>query len=214
MFGYEFSKPELERLALTHPSFSGEMKKSRVESNQRLEFLGDAVLELVISDYLYKKYPDSEEGQLTKMRSSLVFEAALCLCANKIGLGEHLFLGKGEAQSGGREKPSVLSDAFEALIGAIYLDGGMEPAREFIYKNVLEHVDVMELLNDYKTKLQEHVQKNASVVRYETVELVDGDRGFFSRVYLDDTEYASGEGKTKKSAEQAAAKKALEKYVP
>ena len=214
IIGYGFQDRDLLKLSMTHPSWSGEMKKTRIESNQRLEFLGDAVLEHVVSDYLYKEHPEKEEGELTRLRSSLVFEAALCLCAEKISLGEFILLGKGEDQSGGRQKPSILSDSFEALIGAVYLDGGFEEARKFIYDHVIVCIDEMALLKDGKSAIQELVQKqNGATLRYETTEEgVGTERIFHSELWINDRPVAKGTGHTKKAAEQEAARKALKRY--
>lgn len=209
--GYSFRNEDLLKLALSHPSWSGEMKKTRIESNQRLEFLGDAVLELVTSEYLYKEHPGMEEGELTRLRSSLVFEAALCSCAQKIDLGSVLLLGKGEELSGGREKASILSDAFEALIGAIYLDGGFEKAKEFILSHVISVIEEMSLLKDRKSAIQELVQKkNGASIRYETYCEEDGaNHIFISDIYINGEKICSGSGHTKKAAEQEAAGGAL-----
>ena len=210
--GYTFKDQSLLELALTHPSFSGEMRKSRIHSNQRLEFLGDAVLELVVSEYLYKEYPESDEGELTRMRSSLVFEPALFLCAQRIGLQDHLFLGKGEEMSGGRNKPSVVSDAFEAYTGAVYLDGGFDKAREFIYRNVLGCIDAMELLHDSKSKLQELLQKTDTSFHYDTFASVDpAASGFVCVLFIGNDHFAEAEGHSKKEAEQKAAAIAIKK---
>ena len=209
--GYSFQNGSLLILALTHPSYSGEMQKTRVFSNQRLEFLGDAVLELVVSEYLYRNFPESEEGELTRMRSSLVFEPALFLCAQQIRLPEFVLLGKGEEMSGGRNKPSVISDAFEAYTGALYLDGGFASAREFIYEHVIGCIDAMELLNDNKSRLQEILQKKDIAFRYETCGCSDERGQFRSLLYVDGDEYSEGFGNSKKEAEQKAAGAAIRK---
>ena len=204
--GYSFHNEDLLILALTHPSYSGEMKKTRIYSNQRLEFLGDAVLELVISEYLYRQYPDREEGELTRMRSSLVFEPALFLCANQIRLPEFLYLGKGEEMSGGKSKPSVVSDAFEAYTGALYLDGGFEEAKKFIERHVIGCVDAMELLNDNKSRLQEILQKEDLPFCYVTAANCEATgEQFRSVLFINEREYAKGFGNSKKEAEQKAA---------
>ena len=209
--GYSFRDGSLLILALTHPSYSGEMQKTRIYSNQRLEFLGDAVLELVVSEYLYRRYPESEEGELTRMRSSLVFEPALFLCAKQICLPEFVLLGKGEEMSGGRDKPSVISDAFEAYTGALYLDGGFSAAREFIYEHVIGCVDAMELLNDNKSRLQEILQKRETPFRYDTTGCNDARGQFYCRLFVDGDEYSEGFGNSKKEAEQKAAGAAIDK---
>lgn len=210
--GYSFQDPDILKQALTHPSYSSESGLERYESNQRLEFLGDAILESVISDYLYRSHPRTEEGELTRLRASLVFEAALAVCARDLGLGRYLLLGKGEERSGGREKPSILSDAFEALIGAIFIDGGHEASKQFIYRFVIDDIDELSLLHDSKSMLQEHVQKSGgSRLRYETRDMDSPDhmKRFSSEVYIDDRLISKGEGHSKKSAEQDAAFKAV-----
>ena len=213
--GYVFNNKEYLKLSLTHPSWSGEMKKTRIESNQRLEFLGDAVLELTVSEYLYKAHPQIEEGELTRLRSSLVFEAALCVCAKKICLGDFILLGKGEDQSGGREKPSILSDTFEALIGAIYLDGGFSAAQKFINDHVISSLEEKKLLKDDKSALQEYLQKGGNIdIKYETREEFSGsDRVFVTSLYINEEYVSEGTGRSKKAAEQDAAGKALKEFV-
>lgn len=212
--GYCFRNRDLLELALKHPSWSGEMKQSRIESNQRLEFLGDAVLELVISDFLYHAHKDTEEGQLTRMRSSMVFEEALCRCARSIGLGDYLYLGKGENMSGGREKPSILSDAFEALIGAIYLDGGFPEAARFIRRFVIGQIEELSLLRDGKSKIQEYIQSiGTDTIRYESVPVKSDElSSFASELYIGEKLISKGFGSTKKAAEQNAALEALKFY--
>lgn len=212
--GFSFTNKELPLLALTHPSRTGELKKQRTESNQRLEFLGDAVLELVVSDYLYSGHPDIEEGELTRMRASLVCEAALCYCAEEIGLGNCLLLGKGEDSSGGREKPSILSDAFEAVIGAVYLDAGFEAARKHIHTFVLDKVEEFTMLKDGKSRIQELVQQDSSAtLNYETAAIgKTEDAHFRSVLYINGEAVSTGEGRTKKAAEQKAALAAIKLY--
>ena len=210
--GYSFKDKGLMRTALIHPSYSSENGMERYESNQRMEFLGDAILEAVVSDYLYKEHPETEEGELTRLRASLVFEAALAVCAKDIGLGGYILLGKGEERSGGRDKPSILSDAFEALIGAIFLDGGTKAAGEFIHRTVISEIDEMSLLKDSKSEVQEYVQRDgSSSLRYETVGLKspDHNKRFRSELYIDDRLIASGVGHSKKAAEQDAARAAI-----
>ena len=209
---YRFGCTALLKQALIHPSYSGEMHMQRFESNQRLEFLGDAVLELVISDYLYKQHPETEEGELTRMRASLVFEAALAVCAEDIGLGEFIYLGKGEDKSSGRSKPSILSDTFEAVIGAIYMDGGMEHASEFIYSFLISNIDELSLMHDGKSAIQEIVQRNPeSTLSYvtETLQSPDHQKKFRSFLYIDGKQITEGFGHSKKNAEQDAAIKAV-----
>ena len=211
---YRFHDRSLLKQALTHPSFSGEMRWQRYESNQRLEFLGDAVLELITSDYLYRAHPEEEEGELTRMRSSLVFEAALTVCAKDIDLGAYILLGKGEENCEGREKPSILSDTFEALIGAIFLDGGYESAKAFIYAFLINDIDELSLLHDGKSIIQEYAQKNENRrLSYQTKSLESPDhmKQFQSDLFLNDELISTGYGHSKKTAEQEAAIRAIKK---
>ena len=211
---YRFKDLSLLKHAMIHSSYQGEMQWQKEASNERLEFLGDAVLELCISDELYHKYPHEAEGELTRKRSSLVFEAALNVCARDISLGEYIYLGKGEDMCGGREKPSILSDAFEALIGAIYLDGGLESARRFIREHIVSDIDELELLKDGKTALQQYVQQmNDARLRYETEDFSgpQHNRVFKSKVFVNNTMISEGTGHSKKTAEQQAALVALKK---
>ena len=205
--GYTFKNPELLLTALTHTSFANE-SRTPVRHNERLEFLGDSVLQLVSADYLFHAF-DRPEGELTRTRASLVSEDALFQFAQEIHLGEYLRLGKGEERCGGRTRPSVVSDAFEALIAALYLDGGMDVARNFILSFLTEgkHAEA-----DYKTRLQEVVQANPEEkLRYvlEGETGPDHDKRFQVGVYLNSNCVAIGEGRSKKAAEQHAAKEAL-----
>lgn len=211
---YKFKNSHLLYEALSHSSFANENKKSR-NSNERLEFLGDSVLSIVVSDYLYKHYSHLPEGELTKIRASLVCEKSLHEFALQINLGDYIMLGKGEEHTGGRERTSILADAFEAVIAAIYLDGGMESASKhimrFIPKDLSEHGSVG--FNDYKTILQEIVQKNPEEkVDYFLVNESgpDHDKAFTVQVKLNTNVIGEGTGKSKKQAEQMAAKEALE----
>lgn len=212
--GYTFRNRELIHEALSHSSYANEKKKQR-HSNERLEFLGDSVLSVVVSQHLFTNYPDLPEGELTKIRAALVCEKSLHRFALQIGLGEFLLLGKGEEHTGGRERPSILADAFEAVIAAIYLDGGLEAAREhimhFIPKTLPENRAV--LFGDYKTALQEVIQKNPE----EKVEYMltsesgpDHNKFFVVEVCLNSNVIGRGEGRSKKEAEQMAAKEALD----
>ena len=206
--GYSFSNGKLLGLALTHSSYANEQRKAHKINNERLEFLGDAVLELTISDYLYHEYPAYAEGKMTRLRSSLVCEYTLAICARDIDLGSYLKLSKGEDQTGGRKRDSILSDAFEAVIGAIYLDGGIDKAVEFIHRFLLKDVEDKSLFYDAKTILQEIVQETpGSRLSYhlDSESGPDHDKNFTVTVYIDDKPYASGTGKTKKGAEQIAA---------
>ena len=211
IIGYQFHNTSLLRQSLIHPSYSGEMKMQRFESNQRLEFLGDAVLELAVSEYLYKAHPLIEEGELTRKRSSLVFETALETCARSIDLGDYLYLGHGEELSLGREKPSILSDAFEALIGAIYLDGGYDAAERFIDSFVIGKIEELALLRDGKSLIQAYVQQSSDQVLSYRTEAIAGPehkRRFHAGLYINESLVAEGEGHSKKNAEQDAAVKA------
>ncbi len=214
VIGYDFNDSGILRQALIHPSYSGEMRMQRYESNQRLEFLGDAVLELVVSEYLYKEHPQIEEGELTRKRSSLVFEAALNECAKLIGLGDFIYLGRGEDMGQGREKPSILSDTFEAVIGAIYLDGGFEAAKQFIHSFVINNIQEMSLLRDGKSLIQRHVQQDPeAVLEYkteETDETIASER-FKAKLYINGKLISEGRGQSKKQAEQNAAVTACKK---
>ncbi len=205
--GYQFKNPELLLTALTHTSYANE-SRTPVRHNERLEFLGDSVLELVSADYLFHAF-DRPEGDLTRTRASLVSEDALFQFAQEIHLGDYLRLGKGEERCGGRTRPSVVSDAFEALIAALYLDGGMEVAKNFILAFLTEgkHAE-----DDYKTRLQEVVQANPEEkLRYvlEGETGPDHDKRFVVGVYLNSNRVATGEGRSKKAAEQHAAREAL-----
>lgn len=211
---YKFKNKALIVNALTHSSYANENRNPE-GSNERLEFLGDSVLSIVVSDYLYKQLGSVAEGDLTKLRASLVCEKSLHIFAKKIKLGDYIFLGKGEENTGGRERPSILADAFEAVIAAIYLDGGMEAARRHILRFIpsdLLHGTKM-AYGDYKTVLQEIVQKNPE----EKVEYVligeegpDHNKRFVVEVTLNSQVIGTGKGRSKKNAEQLAAKEALE----
>ncbi len=158
--GYHFREEDLLRQALTHSSYANEQRINKIGHYERLEFLGDAVLELLSSEYLFETYPLMPEGRLTKLRASLVCEPSLAACAKAMGLDAYLLLGRGEEASGGRERHSILSDALEALIGAVYLDGGIEEARRFVHRRVLQDLEQRRLFQDSKTMLQEVVQKD------------------------------------------------------
>lgn len=211
--GYKFKNKNLIEQALSHSSYANERKQPG-GSNERLEFLGDSVLSIVVSDFLYKNL-NVAEGELTKMRASLVCEKSLHIFAKQINLGDYLHLGKGEENTGGRERPSILADAFEAVIAAIYLDGGMEAAARHILHFMPEdiHHFVKPAFSDFKTVLQEIVQKNPE----EKVEYVligeegpDHNKRFVVEVRLNSQVIGKGSGRSKKEAEQLAAKEALE----
>ncbi len=205
---YQFKDKSLFSQALTHSSYANEHRWSKLRCNERLEFLGDAVLEVVSSDFLFHNYAKSPEGDLTKIRASIVCESTLAYCAADIDLGEYLLLGKGEDATGGRHRNSIVSDAMEALIGAIYLDGGFANAKEFIHRFILNDIEHKQLFYDSKTILQEMVQS-----RYETplsYELLreegpDHDKIFEVCARIGGEEIGHGEGRTKKAAEQVAA---------
>jgi len=214
VIGYHFKDPKLLRLALTHSSWAHEHSSAGTapRDNERLEFLGDAVLELASSDFLYSHHEKYPEGELTKLRASIVCEPTLALCAEDIALGSYLRLGKGEDATGGRTRPSITSDAFEALIGAIYLDGGFADAKEFINRFVLNDLDGKQLFYDSKTILQEIVQKDYSEpLSYELIseDGPDHDRKFSVRAKIGEKTVGEGCGHTKKAAEQQAAYRAI-----
>lgn len=211
--GYRFNNKNLLHEALSHSSYANECKKGR-SSNERLEFLGDSVLSIVISEHLFNHFKHLPEGDLTKIRASLVCEKALFEFSKQISLGEFILLGKGEENTGGRNRPSIVSDAFEAVIAAIFLDGGMEAAREYVLGFIPKDLDKNSAKNlqDYKTILQEIIQRNPE----EKVEYVlrsqsgpDHDRHFVVEVCLNTNVIGHGEGHSKKQAEQQAAKEAL-----
>ena len=207
---YTFKNPALLRIALTHTSYANESKVATTH-NERLEFLGDSVLSVVVADYLFHQ-SGRPEGELTRMRASPVSEDALFQFAQEIHLGEYLRLGHGEDLGGGRNRPSVVSDAFEAVIAALYLDGGIEAARAFILPFVTSALTKQSAEEDYKTKLQEIVQQNPSErLRYVVASQTgpDHDKHFVVEVHLNSNCIGSGEGHSKKQAEQAAAKEAL-----
>lgn len=210
--GYSFKRPELLKLALTHSSYANE-KHLKSGYNERIEFLGDAVLELVTSEFLYTNYPKMPEGEMTKTRASIVCEPTLALCAAELSLGDYLYLGHGEEMSGGRRRASIVSDAMEALIGAIFLDGGMEEAKRFIYRFVLTDLENKKLFTDSKTILQEIVQSNHNNKELSYV-IISEDGPDHNKTYtvaalINGVEEGRGCGRTKKAAEQAAAYKAI-----
>ena len=210
--GYTFRQEGLLRQALTHSSYANEKHLKKLSDNERLEFLGDAVLEIITSEYLYHAHRDLPEGELTKMRASIVCEQTLAFCTRKLDLGKYLFLGKGENQTGGRQRKSILSDAFEAVIGAIYLDGGFANAKEFIHRYVLDDLEHMQLFYDSKTILQEIVQAEYNgELEYCMVaqEGPDHDKRFIMEAKIGDKTLGRGEGHTKKAAEQEAAYQAI-----
>ena len=205
--GYTFRDPTLLNNALTHSSYANE-RPNHGQSNERLEFLGDSVLGMVTAEKLYHLYPDLPEGKLSRLRAELVCEQALHAVALELRLGDYLRLGKGEEHSGGRERPSILADAVEAVIAAMFLDGGLKPAKTFILSKILTGLDEGQIhhVADYKTELQEQIQKKADQhLRYELVGQSGPDhmKRFTMAVFLNDSEIGRGEGRSKKEAEQA-----------
>lgn len=214
--GYQFNNRSLLRQALTHSSYANEQKINKTGDYERLEFLGDAVLEMVSSDHIYRQNPDMTEGKMTKLRSSIVCEPALAFCAREIGLEQYILLGKGEETTGGRGRDSIISDVMEAVIGAIYLDSGIEEARAYIHRVILSDLEHKQLFYDAKTILQEEVQKeNKGTLRYELIR-EDGpehDKIFVVDAMIDDVKVGSGTGHSKKAAEQKAAYEALTRRI-
>ena len=210
--GYHFQDDKLLKKAMVHSSYANEKHLPKYECNERLEFLGDAVLELISSEFLFSLHNTMPEGQLTKTRASMVCEPALAFCARDIELGKYLLLGKGEDATGGRKRESVTSDAMEALIGAIYLDGGFANAKEFIERFILKDLENKKLFYDSKTILQEIVQSNfKEPVSYELLgeKGPDHNKVFEVAVRIGDARYGIGSGRTKKAAEQEAAYRAI-----
>lgn len=212
---YQFKDKALLKTALSHSSYVNENRGSVHESNERLEFLGDAVLGQLVASHLFLSYPNLPEGQMTRIRAELVCEQSLHSVALRLGLGEHLMLGKGEEHSGGRQRPSILADAVEAIIAAMYLDGGLEVAGNFIDKQILSdaEITVEHPLSDFKTTLQELVQKKpGQALSYEPVSESGPDhrKTFTVRVLLNGSQIGEGTGHTKKEAEQYAARSGIE----
>ncbi len=212
--GYKFSNISLLLGALSHSSYANEHYHDGLKSNERLEFLGDSILGMVVAEYLYRNFPDRPEGELTRMRADMVCETALASIARTLELGSHLLLGKGEEAFGGRERPSILADAVESVIAASYLDGGMDAARGIINRFVLSDVPVTRMHNvDYKTALQERVQqKKNQLLSYRPLgeQGPDHHKEFMVEVLLNGKVAGTGSGTSKKRAEQAAAKAAMQ----
>ncbi len=215
--GYRYKEASLLNTALTHSSYANERNLSIEHYNERLEFLGDAVLEMVTSEFLYNRFKGHPEGALTKMRASLVRGDALGLYSSKLGLGDFLLMGKGEENTGGRKRASILADAFEAVIGSIYIDGGYQPARNFVLRYIEDRIDISAdpiYARDHKTELQERVQASggqAIEYRLTAQEGPDHDKTFRIQVCIGGEISGEGMGKSKKEAQQNAAKRALEK---
>lgn len=216
--GYRFRNIGLLQNALSHSSYANERYHNSLMSNERLEFLGDSVLGMLVADYLYRTFPDRPEGELTRMRADMVCETALAVIANRLELGKYFLLGKGEEQGGGRTRNSILADAVESVIAACYLDGGMDAASAFVEKFVLVNVPTKRMNNaDYKTALQELVQqKKNQVLSYRLVgeSGPDHDKQFTVELRLNDAVVGMGVGSSKKRAEQAAAQAAIEALFP
>ena len=215
--GYVFNDKALLKHALTHSSYSFEKKMDVLKNNERLEFLGDAVLQIIISTHLYTTYPKMKEGDLTRLRAKVVCEDSLAFANRTLGTGPYLILGRGEEKMGGHDRDSILADSYEAILGAIYLDGGMEPARAFVFYSLVPHIEKISKsiqVNDYKTALQEEIQKNSKIpLKYMVIEEMGPAHDKTFKVHVTHNEKLLGEGvgKSKKDAEQQAAKVALEK---
>ena len=217
-FDISFKNEALLMEAMTHSSYANEHKEMKGIYNERIEFLGDAVLELTISDWLFRQFPHFQEGQLTKLRAQIVCEDSLSLLAKECSLNEYLLLGKGETMSGGREKPAILCDVFEAFIGALYLDKGVNEVQRFLNLVIIPKIKNgrYELITDFKTELQEYLQQNGPVhIRYELVkeEGPSHDKIFTVQLIVDGKKYKTASGKTKKAAEQMAAKLTMEELT-
>lgn len=213
--GYVFSDKTFVKMAITHSSFSNESKET-FENYERLEFLGDAVLGMIVAQYLFENYHDMKEGAMTKLRASVVCEESIAKCSRNVGVNNVLVLSNGEAMHGGRDKDSILADVFEAILASVYLDGGLEAARAFVLyhlKDVIDSTSRECVTNDYKSELQEILQSGGNSVKIEYV--LDGemgpdhDRTFFVSVYVNGEKEGEGTGKSKKAAQQAAAKIAI-----
>ncbi|GAB6109261.1 ribonuclease III [Fusibacter bizertensis] len=219
LIGYNFKDSHYLIRALTHSSYSNENKKEKLKNNERLEFLGDSVLGLTISEFLFSHYAQLEEGQLTKIRAKIVCEASLGEASRNLRLGEFMLFGRGEELTGGRERTSILSDAFEALIAAIFLDGGMECARKFVLNQlmvIIEDAVQGKLFVDYKTRLQEVIQvQKGNRIKYDIVKEEGPDHAkiFFTEVKLNDLTIGIGSGHSKKESEQEAAKEGLKRLA-
>ena len=211
--GYSFHDKKMLQQAMCHSSYANEHRARALHDNERLEFLGDAVLEVISSDFLFHQYPEMPEGKLTKLRASIVCEPTLAMCAREFGLENYLLLGRGEEHTGGRYRNSIISDAMEALIGAIYLDGGFANAKEFIEKYILTDIEHKKLFYDSKTILQEIVQRD---FREEEIQYVmvgeegpDHAKRFIVDLKIGEKTMGTGRGSTKKAAEQEAAYRAI-----
>lgn len=215
--GYQYNDEQKLIQALTHRSYINELKVNNGrQHNERMEFLGDAVLELVVSDYLYQKHDEKSEGKLSKMRASLVCEPSLAACARSLGIGECLCLGKGEYLTGGKDRDSILSDALEAIIGSIYLDSGVEAASRFIHTEILQRLQDEGRFVDSKSRLQEYVQNSGSGdLRYEVIQVEGPDhrKKYTVQAVWEERKLEIGTGSSKKAAEQDAAAKSLKELL-
>lgn len=209
--GYHFRNREFLITALTHTSFANELKINKRECYERMEFLGDAILEYIVSDYLIKAYPDYPEGRLTKLRASLVCEYTLSKISRDLDFGSYVMISRGEEICGGRNRDSILCDLFESVLGAIYTDGGLEPAGVYVKKHLLNDIEGKSLFYDAKSTLQEYVQKSGRKYRYEPVSETgpDHNKTYEYRVLIDENIIAAGTGHSIKNAEQSAAYNAL-----
>lgn len=213
-FGYSFKDPDLLEEAFRHSSYVNELGDSHMKDNERLEFLGDAVLDLVISDILMELFKSAREGDLSKYRAAVVNENSLCLVAKKLHLGDYLLLGRGETLTNGKEKPSILANTLEALLGALYLDAGYDKANILIgklFEPIIKNIDANHLISDYKSRLQEYTQEIYKIRPEYTMIKETGpahDKTFRIAIQLHDQTISEGEGKTKKEAEQMAAREA------
>ncbi|WP_010166835.1 ribonuclease III [Candidatus Epulonipiscium viviparus] len=212
---YTFKRIELLDLALTHSSYANEHREQGVKDNERLEFLGDAILDLIVSEYLFKKYPESQEGDLSKFRASIVCEASLAKAGKRLELGKYILLGHGEEMGGGRDRESIIADAFEAVTGAMLIDSSYEDVKTYLAKTLIEfikHTSATKLYKDYKTILQIESQKNVNtVIAYEVVEEKgpDHEKEFVVELKQNGKVIGKGSGRTKRDAEQVAAHQAL-----
>jgi ribonuclease-3 len=217
--GYTFKKKSLLKEALTHKSFAHESQKNTITYNERMEFLGDTVLALIVSEYLFCTYPEYTEADLSKIKAYIVQESILAEIADKLNIGAYLRLGKGEEITGGRKKPSLLANAFEAILAAIYLDGGLKKAREFVIRHLKTKINKFmrnDLIFDFKTKFQEVAQARCGVQPRYVIHKEEGpehNKIFEVKVFIKNEFYGSGRGRSKKAAEQKAAKAGLKKFI-
>ncbi|MCM1272535.1 MAG: ribonuclease III [Clostridium sp.] len=211
LIGYEFKDKRLLDIAFTHRSYINETVLKQGISYERFEFLGDAILEFLVSDFLFREYPEKSEGELTKFRASLVCEFTLCKIARQLSFGEYGYYSKGERLTGGADRDSILCDMFESVLGALFLDGGLEPAKNFVYQFLLNDIEHKQIFLDSKTKLQEYAQKRGVPLRYEQINSngPEHNKQFAVQVYMGDQPLSKGMGHSRKSAEQQAAYESL-----